>query len=263
MITNSLTELANYYGTDKGTIGPTDEWPAHNYTDLYEAYLERYRTLPITLLEIGLGVAGGRWETTMVCGRNTGGASLKMWYDYLPNAHIYGLDIHECHYLDNDRVHTFVADQGSAADLDAFAERTKGLEFDIIIDDGSHRPDHQQTSLGHFFKRLRSGGLYFIEDLICNGLGDGAVGAHVCDTVRNTRSVLKHFLKHGEFVEPHSLVDPAYLKLHIDHLKFHAPTCSAKVSLRGSWRHPFKMEVYTEEVRFRRDTESLCVIRKR
>lgn len=34
----SLTELANHHGSDKGTLGPTDGWPGHNYTDVYEFY---------------------------------------------------------------------------------------------------------------------------------------------------------------------------------------------------------------------------------
>jgi hypothetical protein len=110
---SSLTEIANHYGTDKGTIGPSPDFPGHNYTDIYEAYLGRFRQSPVTLLEIGLGVVGDRWDAKIVQGRNTGGASLKMWYDYFPNARIYGLDINDCSYLANDRVRTFVADQGS------------------------------------------------------------------------------------------------------------------------------------------------------
>ena len=62
IMTKSLTELANQYGTDKGTVGPVRTWSAHNYTDIYEAYLERYRLSTLTILEIGLGVTGDRWK---------------------------------------------------------------------------------------------------------------------------------------------------------------------------------------------------------
>jgi hypothetical protein len=263
MVQKSLAELANHHGSDKGTLSPVDGWPAHNYTDIYEAYLEKYRTSPITLLEIGLGVTGDKWEAGIVRGRNTGGASMKMWYDYLSDARIYGLDINECRYLDNDRIRTFVVDQESESDLDAFAAETSGLEFDIIINDGSHRPDHQQITLGHLFKRLKSDGLYFIEDLLSNGLGDGATGRHARDSVRNTRSVLKHFLKHGEFLEPHALIDPAYLKEHIAYLNFHVPTYSANFRLEGRLRQLFRKEVHFKQVHFEPETERLCVIRKR
>ncbi len=254
----SLTELANAYGSDKGTVGPAPGWNGHNYTDVYEAYLERYRPSPLKILEIGLGVTGDRWDARIVRGRNTGGASLKMWYDYFPSAQIYGIDVNECSYLDNDRIKTFVADQGDLADLEAFAEATAHTEFDVIFDDGSHRPDHQQISLGFFFKRLRAGGLYFIEDLLSNGLGDRAKGRMACHTVRNTRSVLKHFLKQGVFLEPHALIDPDYLRAEIDSVNFHVPKISISVAVRASLKRPVR-----KVVSYQPDTETLCLVRKR
>jgi hypothetical protein len=258
MAAKSLTELANLYGSDKGTVGPSARWSGHNYTDIYEAYMERDRYSAITLLEIGLGVVGDRWNARIVHGRNTGGASLRMWYDYFPNGSIFGIDVNRCSYLDNDRIKTFVADQSSVHELGAFTEATKGIEFDIIIDDGSHRPDHQQVSLSFFFKRLKSGGLYFIEDLANNGLGDGARGRHACDKVKNTRSVLKHFRDYGKFLEPNALMDSAYLAQNIASLNFHAPEYSLELALRPSLRHPLK-----RTIDYKADRESLCVIRKR
>lgn len=254
----SLTELANAHGSDKGTVGPTPDWAAHNYTDVYEAYLERHRTAALKILEIGLGVTGKRWKAGIVRGRNTGGASLKMWYDYFPNAQIYGIDVNECSYLDNDRVRTFVADQGNLAELEAFVQATANTEFDVIIDDGSHRPDHQQISLGFFFKRLKPGGLYFIEDLLANGMGDGARGWMACDSVRNTRTVLKHFVKHGVFGEPHALVDPDELRSAIDAVHFHVPRISFKVVVHASLKRPIK-----KLVSYQPDRETLCLLRKK
>ena len=40
-----------------------------------------------------------------------------------------------------------------------------GGEFDVIIDDGSHRPMHQQISLVSLYPHLKPGGQYIIEDL--------------------------------------------------------------------------------------------------
>lgn len=255
-MTKSLTELANIYGTDKGTLGPSAKWSGHNYTDIYEAYLKKDRQAVMTVLEIGLGVTGDRWDARIVQGRNTGGASLKMWYDFFPNAQIYGIDVNECSYLDNDRVRTFVADQGNVKDLDVFTEATGAADFDIIIDDGSHRPDHQQTSFSYFFKKLKIGGLYFIEDLMSNGLGDGA--RHACNSVRNTRSVLKHYLIHGSFLEPNVLIDPAYLDGHVDDLSFHVPRVRVKFVFRRNLRRPLGRVVH-----YAPNTELLCVIRKK
>ena len=113
----SLTELANRHASDKGTKGPSQTWPVHNYTDVYEAYLHEFRDKEVSLLEIGLGVSGKQWHSAIVHGRNTGGASLKMWYDYFPKARIYGLDVNPCPELDNDRIKTFVGHQGKTDDL--------------------------------------------------------------------------------------------------------------------------------------------------
>ena len=258
IMTRSLTELANMYGTDKGTIGPSAECSAHNYTDIYEAYLERHRRSALTILEIGLGVTGERWNARIVRGRNTGGASIKMWYDYFPNSQIYGIDLNECSCLDSDRVRTFVADQGRVEDLDLFTEATGAIEFDVVVDDGSHRPDHQQVSFSYFFKKLKAGGLYFIEDLLSNGLGDGASGTMACDNVRNTRSVLKQYLLQGSFLEPNAIMDQAYLGTHIDSVSFHVPRVGVRHLFRSHLRRPIQKVVY-----YAPNTESLCAIRKK
>jgi hypothetical protein len=258
MSAKSLTQLANFYGTDKGTVGPSPKWEALNYTDIYEAYLARYRRSAISILEIGLGVTGNRWDARIVQGRNTGGASLKMWYDYFSNAHIYGIDVNECPYLNNDRIKTFVADQGNLDDLQAFTEATNGMEFNVIIDDGSHRPDHQQVSLNFFFKKLKSGGLYFIEDLLNNGLGDSAGGRHTSQSVMNTRSVLKHFQENGTFLEPNALTDSDYLKEQVAYINFHVLKPTVEVKLRARLRTPLKGTVH-----YQPETERLCAIEKK
>lgn len=252
MMHKTLTELANYHGTDKGTIGPSTEWGAQNYTDIYQSYLESYRAKPVSILEIGLGVLGDRWEARIVHGRNEGGASLKMWYDYFPKGRILGVDVNACPHLDNDRIGTFVADQGKVAELQSVIDAAEGTEFDVIIDDGSHRPDHQQISLGFLFKFLKSGGLYFIEDLMPNGLGDNASGRNACDSVLNTYSVLKKFREGGTFAEPHALIDADYLTQHIEYLNFHAPRYGIIKDGNGN-----------QKIVHKTDTEKLAAIKKR
>ena len=254
----SLTELANLYGSDKGTEGPSAECGAHNYTDIYEAYLGKYRFAAVRLLEIGLGVLGERWNARLVQGRNTGGASIKMWHDYFPNARIYGIDINPCSYLDNDRLKTFIADQSNPSELEQFVAASKAAPFDFIIDDGSHLPHHQQISLGFFFKLLKSGGFYFIEDLGRNGLGDAAKGKPDWSHVRNTRSVLRQFCQSGKFLQPNALMDAGYLAEHIADIHFHVPKRSTQLTLGSGFRRPFRLTVG-----YKPDTEQLCAIRKK
>ena len=56
-----------------------------------------------------------------------------------------------------------IADQ-SNADLCDQVIRETGGEFDIIIDDGSHRIEHQLKSFSLFFPTLTDHGIYVVED---------------------------------------------------------------------------------------------------
>jgi hypothetical protein len=228
----SLTELANRFGSDKGTVGPGPGFAGHDYTTVYEAYLEDYRGRGFSLVEIGLGVTGDRWEAKIVQGRNSGGASLKMWREYFPQARIYGLDVNECGYLDDERTRTFVADQGNVEDLARFVETVPS--FDVVIDDGSHRPDHQQISLDFLFPHLSPGGLYFIEDLLDNGLGDGRTGRLASDRVVNTRRVLKHYLTSETLPEPHLLANFESWRGDIVSIDFHVREKLCAIHKRGA-----------------------------
>ncbi len=254
----SLTEIANKFGTDKGTIGPSKRWNAHNYSDIYEAYLNEFRYNELNFLEIGLGVVGDKWRSDIVHGKNSGGASIRMWYEYFKNSNIFGIDINECSYLDNDRIKTFVADQGNVDELDLFFKNSGVEEFDFIIDDGSHKPDHQQISFNYFFKKLKMGGLYFIEDLLANGVGDNSNNRMSSDTVRNTRSVFKKYVKDKIFLSPNLLSDQEYIKEHIESVQFHVPRKGIKYVLGQSLLHPIGRVLWHKP-----DTEMLCVIRKK
>lgn len=228
MKVTSLTEIANQYGSDKGTSGPSFYYGGHNYTDIYEAYFCFSRLKEINVLEIGAGVSGENWRAYIAHGKNKqGGASIKMFYDYFPRANIYCIDINPATFLDNDRVKTFVIDQGKQVDLINFTSSIGDVKFDFIIDDGSHRPDHQQLSLSMLFPLLKEGGIYFIEDLEANGLNDPEYsrnnGRHKNTNVYNTRKLLKHFIKHSEFIKPNSLVNSEFLSKHISEINFHCP----------------------------------------
>lgn len=260
---HSLTALANKHGSDKGTIGPSQDWPAHNYTDIYEAYLWPLHSRPVDLLEVGLGVPGDSWRADIARGRNReGGASLKMWYDFFPQARIFGLDINPAEHLNNDRIATYVVDQGDRDDLCAFVQSV-GIEFDVIIDDGSHRPDHQQVTLSTLFSHLKPGGLYFIEDLMRNGAGDGNASRYAAGDVLNTRRVLKHFCETGQFAGPNRLFDPEKLAAQIESVHFHVPQVRTelKVESPAAWRR--QSRALRRVTRFRDDSEAMCVLQKR
>ena len=79
----SMASIAKKYHSDKGLFGPSRNWSANNYVDVYEAYFRDCADSPIKMLEIGIGVAGPNWDSKIAQGHNAaGGASLQMWQDY-------------------------------------------------------------------------------------------------------------------------------------------------------------------------------------
>jgi hypothetical protein len=203
----------------------------------------------------------------MVHGRNAGGgASMRMWSDYFPRGNIYGIDVNPAGYLDDDRITTAVVDQGDRDALEAFIESLDGVLFDAIVDDGSHRPDHQQVSLSTLFQYLKPGGLYFIEDLLDNGKGDPNRGRFSATSVLNTRSILRSFAESGTFREPNALCNATELAETIEWVHFHAP--SIKILQRprpdaDSGSTAVARQRTRPTIGYIEGEEKLCVIRRR
>jgi len=154
----SLTKLANDFGTDKGTI----ILDGHAYTLVYELLFKNLRLQPINLLEVGL-LIGGPELGNDANRKVTDAPSIRLWHQYFPHAHIYGVDISDFSQFESEWFSFFKADCGKVEQLRKIARA--GVEFEIIIDDGSHASFHQQLTMLKFWPLLRSGGLYIIEDL--------------------------------------------------------------------------------------------------
>ena len=174
-----LIELANKYGSDKASLG---------YMPLYEEYFKRHGFTPENVrnvLEIGTNK----------------GSSLRMWAEFFPNAMIHGIDITReyeiASNLDHPNIKTFILNQGSKSELEAFTDHAIGkVKFDIIIDDGSHDQSDQQTSLSMLFGHLKHGGLYVVEDLITGECWwDGRL--YNRKKIQPTRNVLQEFQRSG------------------------------------------------------------------
>jgi hypothetical protein len=154
----SLTTLANKFGSDKGTT----TLDGHGYTLVYEGLFESFRDHPINLLEVGLSIGGpelGNDANRKV----TDAPSMRLWHEYFPNAHIYGVDISDFSHFQSEWFSFFRVDCGNADKLEQIARG--GISFDIIVDDGSHASFHQQLTMLKLFPLVKSGGLYIIEDL--------------------------------------------------------------------------------------------------
>jgi len=208
---STLTTIANYHASDKGTLHgyAAGLFPGHGYTRLYEHLFRDLRAETAALLEIGIGVEGPGAIGTTVFGRNRGGASLKTWYEFFPRFQIYGIDVNSAHFLDNDRIRTFIGNQASRAHLHTIMDQI-GEPLTIVIDDGSHASKHQQISLAALFPHVANGGTYLIEDL---DFQPDSVGSS--DDLK-TLSLLEVFISTGDFPSPFiSGEEREYLRTHV------------------------------------------------
>jgi hypothetical protein len=127
----------------------TDKITQHRYDRFYPMFLEPLRNQEFSMLEIGIDRGG----------------SLSLWKEYFPYAKIFGADIHQ--EWKDERTTVIKCDQSSAFDLKILAQKVPKCK--LIIDDGSHNPQHQMITFCELFKNaLDFGGVYIIEDLECN-----------------------------------------------------------------------------------------------
>ena len=141
---NILEELGLKYGTDKGT--------KHHYLDVYYDLFKDKRNEVRKVLEIGVGE----------------GAGLHMFRDFFPNAIIYGIDNQNDRIFEEVGIKVFKADQSSKDQLlEALDEILPGPnDLDLIIDDGSHKPEDQIFTCLTLMPHLRLGNtIYIIEDV--------------------------------------------------------------------------------------------------
>jgi len=143
--TQDLTSLARQFGTDK--------WGTHRYVSHYQHHFGKFKNDRFSLLEIGIG--GYRRE-------KAGGRSLRMWKAFFPNAQIIGLDIEDKSFVVEPRITAYKGSQTNEPLLRTIVDSAENLQ--IVVDDGSHRPEHVRRTFEILFPMLPAGGLYAIED---------------------------------------------------------------------------------------------------
>lgn len=149
----------NEFGSDKGTYPVGMPEAANGYGYIYSLIFEEYRQSATHICEIGVHE----------------GSSLRANAAFFESAEIHGLDIADMTSHETDRIKTYNVDQSSEIELTVFREnmKKKGIQFDIIIDDGSHDVSHQQLTFGMLFELVKPGGLYVLEDLGSSFFNEG------------------------------------------------------------------------------------------
>ena len=140
----------------------SDKWSS--YLPYYDRLFAPLRHTPLCLLEIGI----------------QNGGSLETWSQYFTEARsLVGCDIDpRCSALryDDPRIHVVVGDANGPAAFKAI--QALSPQFDLVIDDGSHRSVDIINSFINYFPLLSPGGVYVVEDCHClymNDFGGGVL----------------------------------------------------------------------------------------
>ena len=142
----TLDYLFAKYETDKSNAG-------HGFTRYYTKHLNKFRNKKINFLEIG----------------SAKGGSAAAFTHYFKKSHIFCLDVNlTLVKFKSKKIDFFGLDSSNFKMLSKFLQTIKDKfhlkKFDIIIDDGSHILSDQLFSINYFYKYLKKGGYYVIED---------------------------------------------------------------------------------------------------
>lgn len=137
-ILQKYSSVNTHQGTDKNT--------SHSYGPVYEKIFSIFESAD-SILEIGFD----------------GGASLLAYADYFNQATIHGIDIEENRLppvKSHPRIQTLIADATLSSTINHYNK-----SFDIIIEDASHRLEHQIQHFRDYCAFVKPGGVYIIEDV--------------------------------------------------------------------------------------------------
>lgn len=137
---SELTEIFDRNGSDKGSS-------LHNYGDIYEFLLGRYKNKKCSVLEIGVYK----------------GSSILSWSEFLPDGSIVGIDLDSSFSKHDSKINVEIGNQEDVLFLKKIVDQYG--PFDVVIDDGSHLPKSQQISFEFLWPYLKHDGVYVIEDL--------------------------------------------------------------------------------------------------
>ncbi|WP_211178299.1 MULTISPECIES: hypothetical protein [Brasilonema] len=146
--------LAPYNLSKTAAIYSHDEWPRLRFAHRYQSHFAPLKWKKLKILAIGVG----GYEN-----KKLGGEALKTWKTYFPNSMVYGLDIIDKRYLEEDRIKIFHGDQNDENFIQEVLAETG--ELDIIIEDGSSANEHHINAFYTFFPALKDGGIYAAENI--------------------------------------------------------------------------------------------------
>ena len=159
-----------------GETTKSDKFWRHKYHYFYPKYIQQYKNFEyLAMLEIGV-------ENRL---------SLQLWLEYYPKAYIYAADRDISDI--GDRYEIIKTDQSKVEDLENLKNNIKKPLF-LILDDGSHIPEHQILTFNKLFDILLPGGTYIIEDIECSYWSKGELyGYPTLNSYKHPNSLIEFF----------------------------------------------------------------------
>jgi cephalosporin hydroxylase len=117
----------------------------HTYSVVYDRLFYQFKDKEINFLEIGLNFGG----------------NIAICLDYFKKINHYGIDIVDTVLIDKSKFNFLL---GSFDNIDIVNEISKRT-YDIILEDASHRLDHQLKSIELYLPLLNDDGIMIIEDI--------------------------------------------------------------------------------------------------
>lgn len=147
-----MSNLIELYEKNNHT---SDKWGidgnTHSYLTVYDEVFNRLKNNNNKILEIGVYK----------------GDSLNLWAEYFTNSEIYGVDCHT-NQIDvslHDNVN--IIEIQDAYSIECIEMLNSIGKFNIIIDDGSHKVEHQKYVIENYCSLLTNNGILIIEDTVC------------------------------------------------------------------------------------------------
>ncbi len=149
----SLDELFNFYGSDKANIFRNTKSKGHGFSNFYTSQFSDLKNKKINILEIG----------------SYAGASAASFVKFFNNSKVFCFDINISNFrYKSKNIFVYGVDANNKIKINKIIKKIFSKnnfeKFDIIIDDGSHLLSDIIQNLNYFFKNLKSGGIYVIED---------------------------------------------------------------------------------------------------
>jgi len=172
---NLFDKLCTLYGTDKGFLEFEGTKPYGyrplTYSTVYHNLFDHCKENINLVFECGIGTNDINIRSNMTASSKPG-ASLRVWKNYFPKAQIYGADIDDKILFQEERIFTFQVDQLNSLSIEKMWSNINKSNFDLIVDDGLHTSEAGFNLFLNSFEKLRSGGIYIIEDVHYSYLRD-------------------------------------------------------------------------------------------